>query len=67
MNATYLKKIVLTIVALAFLVVTALSAAGTPDIAHQTDKKCAACHGKSDNGSGGGGPHELGPGGHRNK
>jgi len=67
MRSPILRKIVFTVVAAAFLAVTAITAAGTPDIAHRTDKKCAACHDKSDSGGGGGGPHELGPGGPRNK
>lgn len=61
------EKVVLLLVVLAFMASTALTAFGTPTIAKNTGKKCAECHAKADNGNGVGGPHELGPGGNRNK
>ncbi len=62
-----MKKIVLLLAAMAFLLSSAFTAFGTPTIAKNTDKKCSECHGKADSGNGGGGPHEKGPGGNRNK
>ncbi len=62
-----MKKLTLIVVALAFVAGSALTAFGTPTIAKNTGKNCKECHGTYDNGSGGGGPHEKGPGGNRNK